>query len=85
MYGIISKLDGKGITFEVLDGAAVDTSSRTGKFVLGILAMIAEFETGSGRNVEWKGSRGRRRGRDDGGFNFRFAFLHPCGSPSLQV
>jgi DNA invertase Pin-like site-specific DNA recombinase len=44
LYRIISQLDDKGVEFKVLDDPAIDTSSRTGKLVMGILALIAEFE-----------------------------------------
>lgn len=44
LYRIISQLSEKGVEFKVLDDPAIDTSSRTGKLVMGILALIAEFE-----------------------------------------
>ena len=44
LYRIISQLAEKGVSFRVIDDPAIDTSSRTGKLVLGILALIAEFE-----------------------------------------
>jgi DNA invertase Pin-like site-specific DNA recombinase len=34
----------KGVSFKVLDDPSIDTTSRTGKLVMGILALIAEFE-----------------------------------------
>ena len=34
----------RGVEFKVLDDPSIDTSSRTGKLVMGILALIAEFE-----------------------------------------
>jgi DNA invertase Pin-like site-specific DNA recombinase len=45
LYRIVSDLDKRKIAFKVLDDTAIDTSSRTGKLVMGILALIAEFET----------------------------------------
>lgn len=45
LYSIISDLEHKGVAFKVLDDPVIDTSSRTGKMVMGILALIAEFET----------------------------------------
>lgn len=44
LYRIVSQLSEKGVEFKVLDDPAIDTSSRTGKLVMGILALIAEFE-----------------------------------------
>src|SRR6478672_9967124 len=44
LYRIISLLADKGVAFKVLDDPSIDTTSRTGKLVMGILALIAEFE-----------------------------------------
>ncbi len=44
LYSIISQLQAKGVEFRVLDDPTIDTTSRTGKLVMGILALIAEFE-----------------------------------------
>ena len=44
LYRIVSKLADKGVAFKVLDDPSIDTSSRTGKLIMGILALIAEFE-----------------------------------------
>src|SRR4029079_11683528 len=44
LYRIISKLAEKGVAFKVVDDPTIDTTSRTGKLVMGILALIAEFE-----------------------------------------
>ncbi|WP_051614584.1 recombinase family protein [Phyllobacterium sp. UNC302MFCol5.2] len=44
LYAIATTLESKGVAFKVLDNAAVDTASRTGKLVMGILALIAEFK-----------------------------------------
>ncbi len=32
------------IAFKVIDDPSIDTTSRTGKLIMGILALIAEFE-----------------------------------------
>ncbi|MGT0172891.1 recombinase family protein, partial [Streptococcus pyogenes] len=45
LYKIVARLNEKGVAFKVLEDSAVDTSTRTGKLVMGILALIAEFET----------------------------------------
>ena len=44
LYRIISALAEKGVAFKVVDDPSIDTSSRTGKLIMGILALIAEFE-----------------------------------------
>jgi DNA invertase Pin-like site-specific DNA recombinase len=44
LYRIIAQLAEKGVEFKVIDDPAIDTSSRTGRLVMGILALIAEFE-----------------------------------------
>jgi len=44
LYGIVSQLKAKGVEFRVIDDPSIDTTSRTGKLVMGILALIAEFE-----------------------------------------
>ena len=44
LYRIVSLLAEKGVSFNEVDDPSIDTSSRTGKLVMGILALIAEFE-----------------------------------------
>jgi DNA invertase Pin-like site-specific DNA recombinase len=44
LYRVISTLTEKGVAFKVTDDPTIDTTSRTGKLVMGILALIAEFE-----------------------------------------
>jgi DNA invertase Pin-like site-specific DNA recombinase len=44
LYRIVSLLAEKGVAFKVTDDPTIDTTSRTGKLVMGILALIAEFE-----------------------------------------
>src|SRR5712691_5335182 len=68
LYRIVSQLAQKGIEFKVLDDPAIDTSSRTGKLVMGILALIAEFENDIRRERQMDGitkakERGVRFGR----------------------
>lgn len=43
LYRIITALADKGASFKVVDDPSIDTTSRTGKLVMGILALIAEF------------------------------------------
>ena len=48
----------------MLDDAAVDTTSRTGKLVMGILALIAEFEAAIRRERQMEGiARAKAEGR----------------------
>jgi DNA invertase Pin-like site-specific DNA recombinase len=44
LYRIVSMLAEKGVAFKVIDDPSIDTTSRTGKLVMGVLALIAEFE-----------------------------------------
>jgi DNA invertase Pin-like site-specific DNA recombinase len=44
LYSIVSELAEKGVALKVIDDPTIDTTSRTGKLVMGILALIAEFE-----------------------------------------
>jgi len=44
LYRIVSELTSRGIAFRVIDDPSIDTTSRTGKLIMGILALIAEFE-----------------------------------------
>ena len=42
LYRIVSQLADKRVGFKVLDDPSIDTSSRTGKLIMGVLALIAE-------------------------------------------
>jgi hypothetical protein len=44
LYRIVSQLTEWGVVFKVVDDPSIDTSTRTGKLITGILALIAEFE-----------------------------------------
>src|SRR5215471_9005300 len=68
LYRIMSQLADKGVSFKVIDDPSIDTSSRTGKLVMGILALIAEFENDIRRERQMDGikrahERGVRFGR----------------------
>jgi len=68
LYRIVSQLAEKGVEFKVLDDPSIDTASRTGKLVMGILALIAEFENDIRRERQADGikkahERGVRFGR----------------------
>jgi DNA invertase Pin-like site-specific DNA recombinase len=63
LYGVVSQLAEKGVEFKVIDDPAIDTSSRTGKLVMGILALIAEFENDIRRERQTDGiAKARDRG-----------------------
>ncbi|MEP7241401.1 MAG: recombinase family protein [Devosia sp.] len=67
LYRIVTGLADKGVAFKVLDDSAVDTTSRTGKLVMGILALIAEFETEIRRERQMEGiARAKAEGRTGG-------------------
>lgn len=68
LYRIVSQLAEKGVAFRVVDDPSIDTTSRTGKLVMGILALIAEFENDIRRERQMDGikkaqERGIRFGR----------------------
>ena len=70
LYRIVSELAEKGASFKVLDDPSIDTTSRTGKLVMGILALIAEFENDIRRERQMDGiakakDRGVKFGRID--------------------
>lgn len=67
LYAIVSRLQEKGVGFRVLDDSAIDTTSRTGKLVFGILALIAEFETEIRKERQMEGiAKAKAEGRTGG-------------------
>jgi DNA invertase Pin-like site-specific DNA recombinase len=63
LYRIISQLSEKGVSFKVVDDPTIDTTSRTGKLVMGILALLAEFENDIRRERQMDGiKKARERG-----------------------
>lgn len=63
LYRIISRLSEKGAGFKVIDDPSIDTTSRTGKLIMGILALIAEFENDIRRERQMDGiAKARERG-----------------------
>ena len=87
LYWIISQFADKGVAFRVLDDPSMDTTSRTGKLVMGILALIAEFENDIRRERQMDGiAKAKERGirfvyqvnsQEGQGFWFR------CGSKKI--
>ena len=67
LYRIVTDLSDKRVAFKVLDDPSVDTTSRTGKLVMGILALIAEFETEIRRERQMEGiAKAKAEGRVGG-------------------
>jgi len=67
LHEIVEMLDRKGVGFKVLDDASLDTTTRTGKLVFGILASIAEFETALRKERQMEGiARAKAEGRTGG-------------------
>jgi DNA invertase Pin-like site-specific DNA recombinase len=63
LYRIVSGLNERGISFKVVDDPSIDTASRTGKLVMGILALIAEFENDIRRERQMDGiAKAKERG-----------------------
>ena len=58
----------KGVDFKVIDDPSIDTTSRTGKLVMGILALIAEFENDIRRERQQMKSPRRRSEEFASGF-----------------
>ncbi|MBZ9742359.1 recombinase family protein [Mesorhizobium sp. CO1-1-4] len=67
LHEIVEGLSAKGVGFRVLDDASLDTTTRTGKLVFGILASIAEFETALRKERQLEGiARAKAEGRTGG-------------------
>ena len=67
LHQIVETLDRKGVGFKVLDDASLDTTTRTGKLVFGILASIAEFETALRKERQMEGiAKAKAEGRTGG-------------------
>lgn len=67
LYRIVTALNEKGVAFRVLDDSQVDTTTRTGKLVMGILALIAEFEADIRRERQMEGiAKAKAEGRVGG-------------------
>ena len=67
LHQIVETLDKKGVGFRVLDDASLDTTTRTGKLVFGILASIAEFETALRKERQMEGiAKAKAEGKTGG-------------------
>jgi DNA invertase Pin-like site-specific DNA recombinase len=87
LHQIVETLDKKGVGFRVLDDASLDTTTRTGKLVFGILASISEFETALRKERQMEGiAKAKAEGRTGGrpalvtqGTKDEVAMLHRAG------
>lgn len=67
LHQIVETLNDKGVGFKVLDDPSLDTTTRTGKLVFGILASIAEFETALRKERQLEGiAKAKAEGRTGG-------------------
>lgn len=67
LHEIVEGLTAKGVGFKVLDDPSLDTTTRTGRLVFGILASIAEFETALRRERQMEGiAKAKAEGRTGG-------------------
>jgi DNA invertase Pin-like site-specific DNA recombinase len=55
LHTIVKQLSGKGVSFQCLQQGGMDTTSSTGKLLLGVLASIAEFEADIRRERQREG------------------------------
>jgi DNA invertase Pin-like site-specific DNA recombinase len=63
LHNIIAALVRKGVEFRCTDQAGVDTSTSSGKLMLGMLGAVAEFETALRRERQMEGiARAKRAG-----------------------
>ncbi len=63
LYRIVTLLAEKSVAFKITDDAAIDATSRTGKLVMGILALSAEFENDIRRERQIDGiTKAKERG-----------------------
>src|SRR5262249_25948966 len=90
LYRIVSELTEKGVSFKVTDDPSIDTTSRTGKLVMGILALIAEFENDIRRERQMDGiakakDRGTKFGRKPELTNERIAEIKAHRKDGLTV
>ncbi|MGN7161758.1 recombinase family protein [Sphingomonas sp. SAFR-052] len=55
LHSIVKRLADKGVSFQCLQQGGMDTTSSTGKLLLGVLASIAEFEADIRRERQREG------------------------------
>ncbi len=63
LYAILGRLKDKSVGFRCLDNRDMDTTTKTGKLMLGILALIAEFEADIRKERQLEGiAKAKERG-----------------------
>ncbi|RSC31477.1 recombinase family protein [Agrobacterium sp. FDAARGOS_525] len=60
LYRIVGDLQDRGVSFKCLDQTEIDTTSKYGKLMFGILASIAEFETDLRKERQMDGIAGAK-------------------------
>lgn len=67
LHQIVDRLTAKGVGFKVLDDSGIDTTTRSGKLLFGILASFAEFETALRRERQLDGiAKAKAEGKTGG-------------------
>ena len=67
LHQIVDRLNEKGVGFRVLDDSGIDTTTRSGKLLFGILASFAEFETALRKERQMEGiAKAKAEGRTGG-------------------
>lgn len=90
LHQIVDQLNAKGVGFRVLDDPTLDTTTRTGKLVFGILASIAEFETSLRKERQMEGiakakAEGRVGGRPRQITDEKIADIHRMRGEGLSI
>jgi DNA invertase Pin-like site-specific DNA recombinase len=68
LYAIVKRIDQAGASFTCLHQAGIDTGSATGKLMLGVLGVVAEFENDLRRDRQREGiQKAKERGAYRGG------------------
>jgi DNA invertase Pin-like site-specific DNA recombinase len=63
LHNIVASLVAKGVDFQCTEQAGVDTSTSSGKLMLGMLGAVAEFETAIRRERQIEGIARAKRAR----------------------
>lgn len=90
LHVIVAKLATKGVGFRCLQQSEIDTTTSTGKLLLGVLASIAEFETDIRRERQREGiekakAAGVYRGRKPSIDVCEVRALHFAGAGASEI
>jgi DNA invertase Pin-like site-specific DNA recombinase len=90
LHNIVAALVAKGVDFRCTEQAGVDTSSSSGKLMLGMLGAVAEFETAIRRERQMEGiARAKRagvyNGRKPSIDHDRVLQLHRSGAGATEI